>query len=286
MECSACKKKAVYQHPDYCKQHFIEYFDKKVLETIKKYDLVSKGQKICVATSGGKDSLTILHIMNNYFGNVTALAVDEGISDYREHTLADLKKFCEERNIPLMIKSYEEVLGKKLDDIVPNISGSPCASCGTARRYLLNKFSKGFDVIATGHNMDDEAQAVMMNLLKNNNGIMKRQNIKTSQRDGFTIKIKPLYFMKEKEIRAYALLQGWQVSFTECPYIQESFRHDVQEALNHNPELKEGLVRFNLKIKEENESKKKTAYCKQCNEPSTHEVCNFCRLKTKTKCMM
>lgn len=278
MKCSKCSEKAVYQNPDYCKEHFIQYFDNKVLETVKKYDLVKKGQKICVATSGGKDSLTILHLMNKYFGNTTALAVDEGIGNYREHTLVDLKKFCEERNIPLILKSYEEILGKKLDDLVPNLSGSPCASCGTVRRYILNKFSKNFDLIATGHNMDDEAQAVMMNLLKNNTEIMKRQGIKTTSREGFTVKIKPLYFMKEKEIRAYALLQGWQVSFTECPYIHASFRHDIQEELNKSPELKEGLVNFNLKIVE-SENNKKTNYCKECGEPSSHDMCNFCKLK-------
>lgn len=263
--------------PDYCKEHFIEYFDSKVLDTIKKYDLIKKGQKICVATSGGKDSLTILHIANKYFGNATALAVDEGIADYREHTIKDLKKFCEERKIPLIIKSYEEIFGKKLDELVPNLDGSPCAACGTIRRYILNKFSKDFDIILTGHNLDDESQAVMMNLLKNNTELMKRQGIATEKREGFTRKVKPLYFMKEREIRAYALLQGWDVSFTECLYVHKSFRHDIQEELNKNPKMKEGLVKFNLTM--QSETNKKTTYCKKCKEPSSHEVCNFCKLK-------
>lgn len=277
MKCIECDKKAVY--PDYCKEHFINYFENKVVETIKKYKLLKKTDSICVAASGGKDSLTVLHILNKYYGNVSALAIDEGIANYRDKTLTDLKTFCEERNIPLKIVSFEKYLGKGLDNIVPKIKGAPCASCGTARRYLLNKFSKEFDKIATGHNMDDESQAMMMNLLKSNLSLLERQNIITEQREGFTVKIKPLYFMKEKEIRAYALLKGFTVSFSECPYVPKSFRRSVQEELNKSPELKLPLAEINLKLTKK--SNTKTEYCKQCGEPSTATICNFCKLKCK-----
>lgn len=276
MKCE-CGKKAVY--PNYCKEHFIEYFENKVKETIKKYKLLNKKDIVCVAASGGKDSLTVLHILNKFGYNISALAIDEGIKNYRDNTITDLKEFCEERKIPLKIVSFQEFLGKGLDNIVPKIKGAPCASCGTARRYLLNKFSKNFDVIATGHNMDDESQAMMMNLLKSNLSLLERQHIKTQDKEGFTVKIKPLYFMKEKEIRAYALLKNFKVSFTECPYVPKSFRRSVQEELNKTPELKEPLAKINLKFTKKNNTE--TKYCKQCGEPSTAEICNFCKLKCK-----
>ena len=279
MKCTKCNKQAVYENPTLCKAHFIEYFESKVVSTIKEHKLIKKTDKICVAASGGKDSLTVLHIINKHYANVSALAIDEGIEGYREHTLNDLQKFCSERKIRLVVKSYLEEVGKPLDNIVPNYKGKPCSACGTARRYLLNKYSKEFDVLATGHNLDDESQAVLMNMLRNNKDLMLRQGILTEKREGFTVKIKPLYFMKEKEIRAYALLQDWDVSFTECPYAKHSFRREIQTELNKSPELKEGLVVLNLQHQSENN--KATTYCETCKEPSSSTVCNFCKLKAE-----
>ena len=98
MKCRKCSQDAVLSDPNYCKDHFIDYFEKKVKKTIKDYDLIRKRYKIFVAVSGGKDSITCLYILSKYY-SVQAIAVDEGIKGYREKTLGDLKKFCKKHNI-------------------------------------------------------------------------------------------------------------------------------------------------------------------------------------------
>src|SRR3989338_6510269 len=121
MNCLHCGKSAVIQlqHGALCKNHFMDYFEEKVISTINKYRLIERNDKICVATSGGKDSLTVLYLTKKYCeqyniptNNIFALAIDEGIADYREHTLVDLQRFCKEQDVPLKIARFEEELGK------------------------------------------------------------------------------------------------------------------------------------------------------------------------------
>ena len=183
MQCNKCQNHAVItlQHGNLCKNHFIDYFEDKVFKTINKYQLIGRDEKLCVAVSGGKDSLTVLYLTKKYLeknniptSNLVALAVDEGIDQYREKTLIDLKKFCAEHQVPLTVVSFEQELGKTLDQAYPIINKDaqkkPCNVCGVWRRYLLNKHAKklGADKVITGHNLDDEAQAIIMNIFKAN----------------------------------------------------------------------------------------------------------------------
>ena len=118
MNCIKCPQEPVIelQHGNLCKTHFINYFEDKVFKTIKKYKLINQNDKICVATSGGKDSLTVLYLTKKYLEknnkktNIFALAIDEGIKDYREKTLEDLKEFTKEHKIELNIIKNEIVI--------------------------------------------------------------------------------------------------------------------------------------------------------------------------------
>lgn len=309
MVCSKCPEKAVIslQHGELCKAHFISYFEDKVFKTINRFQLLGRNETICVATSGGKDSLTVLYLTKKYLEknniptkNIFALAVDEGIDKYREKTLVDLEKFCTEYSIPLKIVSFQEELGKTLDQAYPiinqgDINKKPCNVCGVWRRYLLNKHAQklGATKVVTGHNLDDEVQAIVMNIFKANTKIAARLG-PISGVDGhelFVQRVKPLYLCAEKEVRLYTLLKGFQVQFAECPYSREGYRHQIQEMLNEFEYkyrgTKQGIINSFLEmlpLLQEKEKKQVSGittikHCKNCQEASNQEVCNACKMK-------
>lgn len=323
MKCAQCEQAAVINNPARCKQHFLEEFVMRVKNTIVDYELIPRGAKVCVAVSGGKDSLTVLHILAQLGYEVSGLAIDEGIADYREHTLADLKKFCTEHNIPLIIKTFKELTGQELDtmlsqDRAGGAPRQPCTVCGTFRRYLLNEGAKGHDVLATGHNADDEAQAVLMNLFRANTTFLPRQGPKTNSRIktgrmngskktlspqkskisgvngrsdipcGFTQRIKPLYFCTEQEIMTYALLNNIQTSFSECPYAKQSYRAFIRDVFNEyvaeHPGAQTNILRSFLSMKENwLVVEEAVRACERCGEPSTGKICGACQMLTTIK---
>ena len=305
MPCHKCLNQAVIslQHGNLCKNHFIDYFEDKVFKTINKYQLIGRSERLCVAVSGGKDSLTVLYLTKKYLeknnlpaNNLLALAVDEGIDQYREKTLIDLRKFCAEHAIPLTIVSFQQELGKTLDQAYPIInkdaSKKPCNVCGVWRRYLLNKHAKrlGADKVITGHNLDDEAQAIIMNIFKANTKLAGRLGPISGieEHDLFIQRVKPLYFCAEKEVRLYALLKNFQIQFTECPYSKEGYRHHIQEMLNdfeHKYKgTKQGIVNSFLAMlpslqNQEKKGPSSIQQCSRCQEASNKEVCNACMMK-------
>ncbi|MBN2368624.1 TIGR00269 family protein [Candidatus Woesearchaeota archaeon] len=285
MDCSLCKQPAVSVSPCYCKEHFIAYFENKVATTIKRFKLLKKSEKAGVAVSGGKDSLSLLYLLHKSGYNVTALAVDEGIKGYREKTIKKMVSFCKKRKIRFKVSSFREEFGKPLDDMLKNKEVRPCTVCGILRRQLLNKMSRQFDVLATGHNMDDEAQAVMMNLLKGSTELMKRQGpvsgaIKIKR---FTKRIKPFYYCGEKEVMIYSFLNGIITEFAECPNIGLSFRLRIKESMNEietrYPGTKKNTLDWFIKRKDGFlQQSSKENICERCGEPSANNVCNSCRL--------
>lgn len=307
MQCGKCQNSAVIslQHGSLCKNHFIDYFEEKVFKTINKHQLIGRDEKLCVAVSGGKDSLTVLYLTKKYLeknnipaDNLLALAIDEGIDGYRENTLIDLKKFCAEHTVPLTIVSFKDELGKTLDQAYPIINKDakkkPCNVCGVWRRYLLNKHAKqlGADKVITGHNLDDEAQAIVMNIFKANTMLTTRLGpiSGVEEQDLFIQRVKPLYFCAEKEVRLYALLKNFQIGFTECPYSKEGYRHHIQEMLNEFENkykgTKQGIINSFLAMLPalQNQEKQETETCKiqpcsKCHEASNKEVCNACIMK-------
>lgn len=234
--CSSCTGKAVFSYTghDYCKQHFISSFESKVKATIERFALVGDAERVAVAVSGGKDSQTILYILHSLYGDrVHAVAIDEGIPGYRDEKLDDLRMFCAQYSVPLSIYSFEESFGKPLTRFLSK--GAPaCRSCGVLRRSLLNKYAANFDVIATGHNLDDECQNIVLNLLKGNLSLSARLGPVSgvATHNGFTPRIKPLYLCTEKEVATYAFLKGFPVRFNECPHASNGFRSKVRDALN------------------------------------------------------
>ena len=290
MKCSLCEEKAVY--PTFCKDQFIEQFEKKVFDTIEKFDLISKSDKVMVAASGGKDSMTVLYLIKKWMGpgsHVEALVVDEGIAGYRNKTIEDLEDFCKTHNVKLNKCSFKEDFGKELDAAKEQVNVKPCHLCGTFRRALLNKYSQGFDVIGTGHNLDDECQAIMMNYLRSTVELSARLGPKSGVKEveGFTQRVKPLFLCSEKEVLTYTVLKGFQVGYTECPNVTQSYRAQVRDLLNDwevsDPGVKLRIVENFLNdlpsLKEKFGESVEFGQCVKCGFPSTKPICSACEFK-------
>jgi len=281
MKCVDCGAKAVFAHPPRCKDHFLSYVERTVQGTIHRFNLFHKSDRVCVAASGGKDSVALLVLLHSLGYRVEALAVDEGIEGYRDHSLRDLRGVCSRLGIPLRVVSFKDVIGESLDVMVSRHL-HPCTVCGVFRRYVLNKSATGCDVVATGHNLDDESQAVLMNLSKANTSLLERTALRSPSRDGFVPRVKPLFFLSEREILAYVVLKGFSLTFGECPYAHLSFRARVRDVLNeyeyHHPGMKRSLVEAALFFAERSPSRN-GGVCSVCGEPSAGDVCRACVLR-------
>src|SRR3989338_2103215 len=300
MNCSKCNEKAIYSNCGMllCKNHFLSYFEAKVIRTINRYGLIKKNDIVCVATSGGKDSLAVLFMTMVYCRrnkiDFFALAIDEGISGYRDATLTDLRKFCGDNGINLHVVQIKETMGVTLDEMkesaIKEFGKKPCTVCGILRRSFLNKNARklGATKLVTGHNLDDESQSFMMNTLLGN----MRHNAAMgpitglSENSMFVPREKPLYFVSEKETRLFALLKGFDVNFAECPNIGMSFRAVVRDALNEIeaklPGAKNSIVNSFLEILPELKEKykgKQFMICERCGEPCAGKICNACTLE-------
>lgn len=284
MRCTLCSRRAVVARPRLCKDHFSSWFEERVDETITSYSLFSKRDRVAVACSGGKDSTALLHVLRTLGYRVTAVAIDEGIHPYRDENLLFLKKYCITNNVSLHVFSFQEAFGEDLD-VMLRRGGLPCTVCGTFRRSLLDTAVQEYDVVATGHNADDEAQAVMMNLVRANTPLFPRGGpVTTSNAEGFVRRVKPFYFLTEKEVMLYAFLHNLTTTWSECPYARRSFRARIRDLLNayeeRHPGAKRRILRHYLRVKEGLHLKERgTVPCVACGAPSAGGLCKACRLK-------
>jgi len=305
MKCGKCSNNAVIelQHGLFCQKHFLNYFEEKVFHTISKYRLIDRNDKVCVAASGGKDSLAVLYLTRKYFQknkmpleNIFALLIDEGIANYRDKTIKDLQVFCRKFKIKLNIVKCQKEFGYTLDDAYPLINKKtkkkPCNICGVWRRYLINKYARnlGATKLVTGHNLDDEAQAIIMNTFKANTSLAAHLGPISGIQEHhlFVQRVKPLYFCSEKETRLYCLLKKFEVRFGECPYAEVGYRAHVRDMLNDFEHMykgtKQGIINSFLDILpliKEKKIKGKCSPlkpCSRCQEPANQEICNACQM--------
>jgi len=308
MTCKHCIENPVYKLPNktLCRGCFIKYFENKVIKTIRKFKLIELDDNLVVATSGGKDSITVLYLVHKYLSrknlqkNISALVIDEGIDDYREHTIKFLEGFCKDLGVKLHKITYKEKFGHTLDEAIKLLKEtniSACNICGTFRRQALNIGARelGATKLVTGHNVDDESQNILLNIFKNNFKILTRlgPNNGVVGDDKFIPRIKPLYMLSEKEIRLYTILKGFDVGYDECPYSRGSFRGEIGNMVNKLESdvggVKSSIVKFYLESKEDLQKKyldevgTDVTYCSKCNEPSQREICNTCAMQELLK---
>ncbi|RLF47150.1 MAG: TIGR00269 family protein [Thermoplasmata archaeon] len=300
MHCSKCSKEAItfirYNGTYLCRQHFIEFVEKRVRKEIRKQGL-PKGN-IAVALSGGKDSIVACYLLwkiihKDKSRNIYAITVDEGIAGYRNATIKIAKKFCNEYSIPHHIISFKEEIGFTLDE-VSKVRGelAECTYCGVWRRYCLNKVAIEIDAkaIAMGHNLDDVAQTILMNFVRGDVERMARMAPHKRIQPGLIPRILPLRTIPEKETTLYAYIKGFDVSEDECPYALRAmrgiYRDFIMQLEEQHPGSRHSILKSFLEIEDclrEKYEAAKLKPCKLCSQPSSEAICMACQLREKIK---
>ncbi|KAL1841864.1 hypothetical protein VTJ49DRAFT_6463 [Mycothermus thermophilus] len=237
--CANCKaERAVIKRPKnhakLCKVCFIQVFEDEVHHTITSSKLFYPGEKVAIGASGGKDSTvlaSVLKTLNERHGyglDLVLLSIDEGIKGYRDDSLDTVKRNAVQYNMPLKIVGYDELYGWTMDQVVETIGKKGnCTYCGVFRRQALDRGAKmlGIKHVVTGHNADDVAETVLMNLLRGDLARLSRStSIVTGDSRSEVKRSKPLKYSYEKEIVLYAHHKKLDYFSTECIYSPEAFR--------------------------------------------------------------
>lgn len=293
MICSICKERAVFSRRSkglfLCREHFIQDFDRRVRQSLEADGISSGVKRIAVALSGGKDSTALLFSLHKAIAErdveLVAVTIDEGIAGYRDDTIRASIDIAGRLGVRQHIFSFRDEYGYSLDEMVAGKRQAPCTFCGVFRKSALNRAAKllGADRVATGHNLDDEAQSIMMNYLKGDLDRLMRLRPRHI-REGLVFRIKPLSGIAEKEIALYCMLNGIFVLSRECPYADLSFRADVRDMMNSLessfPGCKGSTVQGFQRLLEASEKRPEMqlSNCNRCGEPCVRERCKACEL--------
>ena len=280
-----------YADKHLCKEHFIRMFDKRFRKTVRMQKMLKKGDRVAVALSGGKDSCVLLNSLSELKKDLpfelVAITRDEGIKGYRPKTLIAARRECKKLGVEHSIVSFKEAAGSTLDSLVRKRNdGLPCSHCGVVRRRLLNNAARELraDKLAIGHNLDDIAQTVLMNIMRNEPSRLARFNDPKTKSARFVPRIRPLMLTPEKEIAIYAMLRGMDVERIECPYAGFAFRGQVRKMLNETEELYPG-TKFKIvnsfldmegALQDRYAKGAKLHACSSCGEPSSEKTCRYC----------
>ncbi len=266
-------------------------FENKVKKTIKDYKLLSKKDKIIVACSGGKDSTTVLYLLKKFGYRVEGLMIDLLIGKWSNQNLENIKKFCKKHDIKLHVVNVREEFGGSMCFIRSKVQKvrkvTNCLVCGIIKRWLMNKKARelGATKLVTGHNLDDGAETVLMNLFKGNlqMNLGMGPAVGIVQDEKFVQRVKPLYFCSNEEIKKYSSLMKFPVLYDSCPCATEVFRRKIRRELSKKTQKeKENIVNtfLNLlpEIKKQFPIKNAIKYCSSCGEPCRKEICKMCEL--------
>ncbi len=294
MKCDLCGQDAVtflkYNGSHLCSDHFIKFFQKRVKKEIRKEVSLYKGDTVAVAVSGGKDSMVTLSIMHSIFDGrngirLVCISIDEGIEGYRPPSLEIVRKYCSDNGIEYHERSFSELSGLSMDSIAKlSRDNSPCTYCGVFRRKLMNDEARkiGAKYLATGHNLDDVAQSVMMNFVRGDVERLARLGPHTTILPGLIPRFYPLRMIPEKESLLYAIVAGIPFWDGECPYWTEALRNEyravVDELDSRSPGTKFSIVSSYDKLRpllKENSDPHEPRFC-SCGESCNGKRCKAC----------
>ena len=310
MKCRKCGGKAAINMRQHklalCAEHYLEWIPEQVERAIQKYKMFGRDERVLVAVSGGKDSLSLWDILWRLgyqadglyigLGIDSASAGGDGGIDYSDESQRLTEKFAAERGLTLHVESVPEQYGESIPVMAERTTrgrGKPCAVCGLTKRHVMNRLAHegNYAALATGHNLDDEAAVLMGNTMTWQPGYLVRQGpVLEANRPGLARKVKPLCRIYEREMAAYAVLKGIEYIYEECPYAAGARTIYYKELLNKIEHDRPGAkLQFYLSFLQAKENGLFAPQadpgavllhaCPSCGQPtSAPGLCSFCRM--------
>jgi tRNA-5-methyluridine54 2-sulfurtransferase len=297
MKCRKCGGSAVLElrrhNAAFCSPHFLEFFRKQVAEAIHRHRMFSREETIMVAVSGGKDSLALWDVLIEDGYRTAGLYLDLGIFDYSKESKDKCEAFAAARGQTLHIERVADAVGAPIP-VVQQVTRRPtCSGCGLSKRYLMNRtaLQHGYAVVATGHNLDDEAATLFGSVMHWQTDALPRQSpALPSTHPKLVRRVKPLYRLSELETAAYAFLRGIDYIVEECPFAQGATSIAHKEMLNRLEEASPGskhnfLFGFLERARPAFERVEDVPLqeCTSCGQVTTGAVCAFCKMADLVK---
>ncbi len=303
--CDLCHRREAFFFRAYsgvklCKQCFAKSIEDRTRATISKYRMFKFDDKIALGVSGGKDSVSLLHILAKIEreypkAELVAITVDEGIKGYRDEALKIAEENCRKLGVEHITVSFKKLFGYTFDQMVrrlkrkSEVRQTPCAFCGVMRRKALNMAAReiGADKLATAHTLDDETQTMLLNIFHGDVLRIAREKPVTDEvHPKLVRRIKPLCEVPEKETALYAYVKGIRFQDTPCPYASEALRNDARMILDGLEEKHPGImftifnsverIRPALEMLAKEEG---LGECSECGEPTTDKICRTCQMR-------
>ena len=294
MRCRRCKASAVVElrrhNAAFCRDCFLRHVREQVKRAIEAYDMLRRSDRVLVAVSGGKDSLALWDVLLGLGYRADGLYLGLGIGEYSSRSAEVVRSFAREREAGLVEIDLARDHGFDIPTAGRKGSRSTCAVCGLSKRYVFNRAAQqgGYDVVATGHNLDDEAATLLGNTLRWQTDYIARQFPVLEAEEGLARKVKPLYRLSELETAAYAFLRGIDYVVEECPLVAGNTQLRYKEAMNRLESGSPGTkAQFLLGYLERaaplfaEQDAVELASCERCGQPTTGRFCAFCRARAQ-----
>jgi len=296
-KCRVCREPAIIDLPrhnaNFCAEHLLQLCRRQVEKAIHDFEMLSIGDKVLVAVSGGKDSLAVWDLLRELGYNADGLYIGLGIGEYSDVSLGYTRAFADERGLSLITIDLRDEYGYDVPTAAKVSKRVPCSACGLSKRHLFDKaaLDGGYDVLVTGHNLDDEAAVLFGNTLRWDVEYLARQFPVLPAGNGFPKKIKPLMRLTEREMAAWCIVRGIDYQVEECPIAFGNKHLGYKQALNsierQSPGAKSAFyLNFiaNMAPLLAGRSQAEAGglgVCETCGAPTTGEVCAFCRLQQR-----
>ena len=297
MKCRKCGAPAALElrrhNAAFCEPDFLEFFRNQVREAIRKHRMFTKDEQVLVAVSGGKDSLALWDVLIDEGYRTTGLYLDLGIFDYSVESKARCEKFAAARSVPLIISAVAEEVGAPVPVIQSVTRRPPCSGCGLSKRYLMNRVALEHEipVVATGHNLDDEAATLFGSVMHWQMDALPRQSpALPSTHPKLVRRVKPLYRLSELETAAFAFMRKIDYIVEECPFAAGATSIAHKEILSRMEAASPGakhnfLFGFLDRAHPAFEQAEGVALneCARCGQVTTGTICAFCKLSDQVK---
>ena len=302
-KCRVCREPAIIDLPrhnaNFCAEHLLQLCRRQVVKAIDDHDMLSIDDRILVAVSGGKDSLAVWDILTDLGYAADGVYIGLGIGEYSDVSHDYAQEFADARGLRLITVDLRAEYGYDVPTASKVTKRVPCSACGMSKRHIFDRaaLAGGYDVVVTGHNLDDEAAVLFGNTLRWDVEYLARQFPVLPARDGFPKKVKPLIRLTEREMAAWCIVRGIDYQVEECPMALGNKHLAYKEALNAIERESPGSkAAFYLEFVDKMaplladrrlRTGQELVPCTACGAPTTEPdsgdapVCAFCRLRDR-----